>query len=131
MNILIVNETELALLTGNVLSVETWEADLSEAASRLGGMGLHGSLVVTLGARGAVALADGEVFVVAGHRVPAVDTTGAGDCFVGCLAAELTRDATLSAALRYANAASALAVQTPGAGSAMPSHEQVEKFIRS
>ncbi|MGI8646608.1 MAG: PfkB family carbohydrate kinase [Mycobacteriales bacterium] len=61
----------------------------------------------------------------------AIDTTGAGDCFVGCLAAQLCEGVELDAALRYANAASALAVQKHGAGASLPTREQVEAFLNS
>jgi len=47
-----------------------------------------GSICVTLGKRGVLALAGGEASMIAGRAVRAVDTTGAGDCFVGALAAQ-------------------------------------------
>lgn len=126
-DVLVVNETELALVTGYELADEP--VDLTPASAALAAAGFAGSLVVTRGARGVVALADGETTPVDGHAVQAVDATGAGDCFVGSLAAELSRGIKLPQALRYANAASALAVQTPGAGSAMPSRDQVTDFL--
>ncbi len=107
-DVLVANESELKFLTGCVLSREAWEPDLQEAASILIEAGFDGSLVVTLGARGAVGYVAGEGVVVDGHEVPITDTTGAGDCFVGCLAAELGQGADLEVAVRYANAAAAL-----------------------
>ncbi len=128
-DVLVVNEPELTFITGCVLPREAWEPDLRKAASTLAGAGFGGSLIVTLGARGAVGLAGGEVLAVDSHDVPVVDTTGAGDCFVGCLAAQLERGVALAAALRYANAASALAVQRHGAGSSMPTHDEARTFL--
>jgi ribokinase len=53
--------------------------------------------------------------------VEAVDSTGAGDCFVGGLAASLWRGADMADALRFANLAASISVQRPGAGPSMPS----------
>ena len=57
-------------------------------------------ICVTLGKRGVLALIDGEPLVIAGRAVKAVDTTGAGDCFVGALAAQLAGGQTIHDALR-------------------------------
>ncbi len=79
------------------------------------------SLVVTAGAVGATAyLADGEIVRVPALPIEPVDTTGAGDTFVGVLAAALDHGAPLSAALRRASAAAGLACLAHGAQSAMP-----------
>jgi ribokinase len=130
-DVLVVNETELASITGCAIPHEVWESDVHKAAATLAEAGFSGSLVVTLGARGVAGVTGGEAVAVDGHDVLAVDTTGAGDCFVGYLAAELARGAQLDAALRHANAAGALAVQRHGAGSAMPHREQVEALLKA
>lgn len=124
-DVLVVNETELAFFTGHALSPETSESELREARAALAGVGFHGSLIVTLGASGVAGLAGDQFFGITGHAVRAVDTTGAGDC----LAAQLCEGVELDAALRYANAASALAVQKHGAGASTPIREQVEAFL--
>ncbi len=49
------------------------------------------TVCVTLGRRGVLAVIDGQASVIAGRAVKAVDTTGAGDCLVGALAAQLGR----------------------------------------
>ncbi len=83
-------------------------------------------VVATLGAAGATALIGTEVVRVPGHTVPVVDTTGAGDCFVGALAAALCSWAEVDEALHFANLAASLAVQRLGAGRAMPYLRDIE-----
>ncbi|MDE3081616.1 MAG: ribokinase, partial [Paracoccaceae bacterium] len=69
--------------------------------------------------------------VVAGaFRVVPVDTTGAGDCFIGSLAAALDAGADAAGAMRYA-AAAALQVTRNGAADAMPTRAEVEAFLTS
>ena len=86
------------------------------------------TVIVTLGAQGAVALAGQRELRASGRAVKAVDTTGAGDCFVGNLAAELSRQATLEYAVEVANLAASLCVQTLGAAVSMPhlDHDRLE-----
>ena len=84
-------------------------------------------VVVTLGADGAL-LADGpgEPVRVPAPRVDAVDTTGAGDCLNGALAAELARGAALEAAVAFAVRAAALSTLRQGAREGMPTREAVD-----
>ena len=82
---------------------------------------LRQGLVITRGAAGAVAyLADGSVLAVPALPVVPVDTTGAGDTFVGVLAAALDGNAPIETALRRASAAAGLACLARGAQTAMP-----------
>ena len=60
----------------------------------------------------------------------AVDTTAAGDCFLGYYAAALAEDLSFAQALRLASAASALAVQKQGAAPSIPLRAEVEAFLR-
>ncbi len=85
--------------------------------------------MITVGAAGAV-FADGEYTDhVPAPKVEAVDTTGAGDAFVGALAARLARDATLEEAVAYAVRAGAAAVTKEGAQGALPTPEMVERYV--
>jgi ribokinase len=86
---------------------------------------------VTLGERGAIALIDGQPLPIPGRKVPALDTTGAGDCFVGAFAAQLANGNTIPYALAFANAAASICVQRMGAGPSMPTAEEVERAISS
>ncbi|MFA5890372.1 MAG: ribokinase [Actinomycetota bacterium] len=125
-DVIVVNETELAALLGEEVAADT--QPILAAAARLRTLPSQ-VVVVTLGAGGVVASAPGGDIVVPGRVVRAVDTTGAGDCFVGALAAQLAGRAPLAQALRYANAAAALCVQRPGAGPSMPRAREVENLL--
>ena len=83
------------------------------------------TVVVTLGAAGAMAVGPGGTEVVPGLTVHAVDTTGAGDCFLGVLAASLAGGLAFPDALRRANRAAARSVTRPGAAQAMPSATEI------
>src|SRR5437879_5485592 len=84
----ILNPTELGFLTGTELRDTDDDARFVETARMLPESG-HRIVCVTLGRRGVLAMIDGQPSLVAGRAVKAVDTTGAGDCLVGALAAQL------------------------------------------
>lgn len=115
-DILLVNEHEAAALGG--------EADAAAAARSLSRAA--GTVVVTLGAAGALVARDGEVVqTVAARRVSAVDTTGAGDTFAGVLVAWLAAGSALHASLEAASAAASLTVTRPGAAASMPQRADI------
>ncbi|TCV92726.1 ribokinase [Luteibacter rhizovicinus] len=116
-DILIVNENELATLTG----VE----DIATGMDRLD----VACLVVTLGARGCCARMGKQRFLQAAFAVQPVDTTGAGDTFCGTLVAALSRGLAFGQALRRAGAASALACTRLGAQAGVPAHDEVERLL--
>ena len=76
-----------------------------------------------------LALIDGEPTIVAGRTVKAVDTTGAGDCFVGAVAAQLAGGQSIGDALDYANAAASICVQRMGAAPSMPTAAEIEAVL--
>jgi ribokinase len=108
-DLLVVNRVEAAAMVGREhLSRE----QLAEVLGRLPASGA--ALVATLGADGALyADRSGERHVEPGFAVQVVSTHGAGDTFVGSLAARLTAGDAVAAALRYAAAAAAAHVATP------------------
>ncbi|MFZ7223807.1 aminoimidazole riboside kinase [Avibacterium avium] len=93
-------------------------------------------IIVTLGKEGALYHFNGTKEIVAGKALQPVDTTGAGDAFVGGLLAGLSQNPdwqsnheTLVKILRQANACGALATTAKGAMSALPNHEQLHAFL--
>ena len=128
-DILILNETELSLLAKTGLRDSDDPARFIEAARALRG-DRDMIVCVTLGKRGVVALADGKPLVVEGRTVKAVDTTGAGDCFVGAVAAQLAAGQSLRDALGYANFAASICVQRMGAAPSMPTAAEVKTSRR-
>ncbi len=121
-DIVVSNETEFALLAG--------EGDLSEKMA--GYAGATGrTIIVTLGPDGARAhTADGKTIAVPAHTVTPVDTVGAGDTFVGYLAAGLEAGLELDAAMKRAAVAASLACLKPGAQPAIPMAADVDAILR-
>jgi ribokinase len=129
-DVLILNETELGFFANTELHDSDEPARFVEAARRLR-TGANGIICVTLGKRGVLALANGEASMIAGRDVKAVDTTGAGDCFVGAVAAKLAGGAAIRDALAYANAAASISVQRMGAAPSMPTAAEVDEILNS
>lgn len=127
-DILVLNETELGFLARSELS-ESDEAARIIAVARQLQAREDQTICVTLGKRGVLALAGREEIAVQGRAVKALDTTGAGDCFVGALAAQLADGAALRTALAFANAAASISVQRMGAGPSMPTAKEVAAVL--
>ncbi|MFF8605224.1 ribokinase [Streptomyces sp. NPDC015346] len=116
-DLLVPNEHEATALTGI--------ADPYEAAAAL--LRDVPEVVVTLGAAGCLHAARGdEPFTVPAPRVRAVDTTAAGDTFVGALAVALGEGRPVREALAWASTAAALSVQRAGASSSMPYRAEID-----
>ena len=118
---LVVNEVEAAALAGQ--NVDT-PAEAALAAQALRARGPQ-QVVVTLGAAGAVAADTAGCCYHRGLVVQAVDTTAAGDSFLGALAVALARGEPLDAAVREGIRASALCVTQPGAQPSIPTRAAV------
>ncbi len=127
-DILILNESELGFLAKTELRDTDDPACFIEAVRSLQA-GKDKTICVTLGKRGVVALIDGNPLIIPGHIVKAVDTTGAGDCFVGAVAAQLAAGKSRHDALHYANAAASICVQRMGAAPSMPTAMEVETTL--
>jgi len=121
---LIPNESEAAMLTGLAVdSLETAEA----AAGQLIAAGA-GKVIVTLGAQGLL-FANGSSFEhFPAPRVKAVDTTAAGDTFVGGFAAALAGGKNEVEAIRFGQVAAALSVTRAGAQPSIPTVQEVQAF---
>ncbi len=120
------NETELSILTG--LPTETM-ADVEEAAKNLLVRGLK-NIIVTLGGRGALWMTQTEKQYVAPCKVIAVDTTGAGDAFIGCFASEYAKGGDVLAAMKKASAFAALSVTRKGTQLSYPTQDELAIFLQ-
>lgn len=118
-DVLIVNEGELAVVSGHPGSV-------AECLDRIA----VPNVVVTLGRRGCCARTEAGFLSQAAFKVVAVDTTGAGDTFCGALVAALSQGCDWPQALRTASAAGALACTRLGAQSSIPTRSEVLEFLR-
>ena len=122
-DILCLNETELAEMTDIGETPEDREGVVS-AAGKLLAKGA-GCVIVTLGKAGALAVTRDSDVLYPGVEADAVDPTGAGDCFMGALAARLSEGDSLSEAVSFANRAAALSVQRAGASSSIPRRREL------
>ena len=126
-DVLAPNEFEAALLTG--LPVDSDE-QIRAAASALRATGAA-QVIITLGRRGAL-LATAEGFQhFPAFPVKPVDTTAAGDAFVGSLGAALAEGRTLGEAMRWGSAAGALSTTKKGAQPSLPQRREVEELLNS
>jgi ribokinase len=127
-DLVILNETELALASRRPVDAGTPLAELAVAARALR---THAGqdVCVTIGSRGALAVIGEETHSFAGRAVAVADTTGAGDCFAGAVAAELSRGRPLPDALAFANVAASICVQRMGAGPSMPHLSEVAAVL--
>lgn len=131
-DVLIVNESEASLLSGQ--RVDTRE-DAYTVATVLHEHGIA-TVVITLGAQGAILAHDDGmggtgILHQAAPRTQVIDTTAAGDCFVGALTVALTEGQAPQDALRFAVYASALKVTKFGAQTGLPNRAEVEGWIKS
>jgi ribokinase len=125
-DILTPNESEAELLTG----VSVWSAASARlAARRLLEAGVA-TVIITMGARGALVATHCEETLVPGFKVKAVDSTAAGDIFNGALATALAEGRSLVDAARFANGAAAISVTRSGAQPSAPYREEIEKLVR-
>jgi ribokinase len=127
-DILILNESELGYLTKTELRDTDDYARFIDAARSLQ-IGTDKVICVTLGKRGIVALIEGCPHVDLGRAVKAIDSTGAGDCFVGAVAALLADGQPLRSTLGLANIAASICVQRMGAAPSMPTIAEVRAVL--
>jgi ribokinase len=120
---LVVNEIELLAIAGPAAQ------DEAVAIAMLRERGA-GAVVVTLGAAGArLVPVDGPVTLIPAYPVDAVDTTAAGDAFVGAFAVALAEGVPVDDALRRGNAAGALTVTRAGAQPSLPTRAEVDAWL--
>jgi ribokinase len=126
-DVLVPNESETGLLTGLAVADES---DCAQAAAALLASGVE-TVILTLGERGALlARADGQTHVPA-FAVTPVDTTAAGDAFLGGFAVALAEGLSPRQAVMWGNAAGALATTRLGAQPSLPTRQAVEALLAS
>jgi ribokinase len=124
-DVLVLNEQEAAALGGMLdCRREAAQEQLAVLAAELGT-----TIIITLGAAGAIGAAGAVRWQASALPVVAVDTTGAGDCFVGVLAAAIMRGITLPAAMRRAAVAGSLACTIVGAMPSFPGRASIEAAL--
>ncbi|KAA3664830.1 MAG: ribokinase [Chloroflexi bacterium] len=126
-DILIPNESETATLTGMPTSNET---ELEAAAAYLRTLGV-GMVILTLGKQGALFTRQNETVLIPAFQVTkVVDTTAAGDAFLGGFATAVAEAKPLHEAITIGNATGALAVTRAGAQPSLPTRKEVEALLK-
>jgi ribokinase len=125
-DMIVPNEHELQQLGASIGAGSGPVVEVSEAIRAA----LEVDLVVTLGADGALVIDASGTTRVAGMKVSAIDTVGAGDTFAGNLAANLARRVPLRQAVVRANAAAALSVTKVGGAASTPTAEEINRFVQ-
>ena len=121
------NETETEILTGVGLDSDV---HIALAVKKLYQLGVK-RVIITMGSRGSI-VAEGQMITpVEPRKVKAVDTTSAGDTFVGATVLRYLDGDTLEDAARFASVASSITVTREGAAQSIPTLEEVKKVIES
>lgn len=123
LDVLILNEIEGAAITG--------ETDPAKIMAELENRFPMMCLVLTLGAEGSIARYRGVAASVPAEKVKVVDTTAAGDTFLGYFLASYLEGQNLEASLHRATHAAALAVSRPGAAASIPERQEVMAYEKS
>jgi ribokinase len=124
-DLVVPNETEASGLTGRIV---VSRADALSAARHLVRQGARAALI-TLGHDGAIFCTGSDALHCPATAVHAIDTTAAGDGYIGALAASVAEGRTVPDSLRFASAAAALSVTRLGAQPSLGAREEVEDFI--
>lgn len=126
-DLIVPNETEAFTLTG--IKPET-EADVLKIYSFFQKYHIK-ELLITLGKRGSVYVCQGRTVWHEAHCVNAVDTTSAGDTFIGAICVQLCKGFAMSEAIGYATACSAITVSRKGAALSIPTQQEVEEYLKN
>jgi len=122
------NLYELAHLSGDRLTHDSEEGQIVAAAQKLCARGVR-TVIAKLGSRGAILVSAQDSQKVPSFQVTAIDSTGAGDCFLGAFAAALMRGESELLASQFAAAAAAIAVTRNGAQASVPELAEVQQLL--
>lgn len=125
-DVVCVNETECQAVSGIFPDDED---SLERALIALMAKGPD-TAIVTLGGRGSVALSDGRIIRQEALRVRAVDTTAAGDTFIGVVAASMVSGLPLEEGMRWASCAAGITASRVGAQQAIPTALEVDEYLK-
>lgn len=126
-DVLILNELEATTLTGTIIEVDE---DAKHALNQLINKGVK-EVIITLGKKGSVyGNKEGERYLTTAYKVDTVDTTAAGDTFVGAYLTKRLKDRSVVEALKYATAAAAITVTRIGAQISIPTENEIEEFMK-
>lgn len=121
------NESELSTLTK--MPVDTDE-QVQAAANYLIKAGI-GNVIVTLGSRGSMWVTKNQCQKIASFKVNAIDTTGAGDAFIGSFADHYVKSKDVLESMKVASAFAALSVTKPGTQKSYPEVQEVQNFLKA
>lgn len=125
-DLIVVNQTECEFLTG------LYPNDLNSCQSALGrfkAMGV-GSAIITLGEKGSICRIRDDIVQVDSYSVPNVDTTAAGDAYIGALASALVQGNELEECMRFATKTAALTITKQGAQQSIPYRNEIEAYFK-
>ena len=117
-DVLIVNETEFSELSGIELNLINQDLNIDDINSPELLRSID--LIVTLGKKGVLIFSKGKKTFIAAEQVKAIDTVGAGDCFVGAMSYGILNGKDLLAASKFANKVASISVTKKGAAASMP-----------
>ncbi len=126
-DILVPNQHEAAIVTGYTLDTPQKQ---EKAVNDLTEKGIE-QVIITLGSQGCIYNNNNEIQRHGAYTVKTVDTTAAGDCFIGAFCAKYADGASVSDAVKFATASSAISVGRFGASSSIPDENEVYEFLGS
>ena len=120
-DIFVVNEVEAGFYAGRTIdTMEKAAAEAADMSARLGN-----TIIITMGKEGAVVSSEGKTEMIPSLKVKAVETTGAGDSFIGATSYALMNGMDIFEACKFATRCSAVTVCNPGAQESMPTLEEL------
>lgn len=123
-DMIVPNETEVEILTGITI---TDEDSMKKAATYLHALGIE-AVIITIGSKGAFYDVNGQSGIVPAFKVKAIDTTAAGDTFIGAMSSILKTDfSNMEEAIKFGNKASSITVQRFGAQPSIPTLVEIKE----
>ena len=123
-DILVLNESEAEILTGRLPTTQEVAYEVGDSLRAMG----PDTVVLTLGAAGSVLVGNEQREQIPGFEIEVVDTTAAGDAFIGALIVARMEGRTWIESVKFANAAGAYAVSQPGAQPSLPTYDQISQL---